>query len=410
MEHKALQSEAMAEPEEVTQYLIRYLTVSESHTSEKVDDARIYVMFYLTHRHNLGLDMQYADPSKGELETQKEWIKAKSRGCPHFVMTTADSYSDVQSFVDCIHPICPRPWVFVMGQGEVDSHFDLPLPKYVRYFNLEEYGARETDDDPVTPIPEAWCAKIDEFVETLPYEELPPGGDRTIIRTIEFPPELYQSGLSILSYFGQIVRQKYPDVPVKVGIEQEGLKVRLIIQTPGGEQKEMVEKTLHEYGLIVTGNKPIEEFLDDPYQVIEMRSQLRFAEAQLENKRELLASERARRAAAEDQAEYFRQLLSETLQRSHDRQMALQETVQTLAKESSGNVRDALQVIEEALDQGLSEADLEVVKEAVETVREEDPTVFRRLYDAFIKEPLQGRVGVKILEILSMAPSMLPPP
>ena len=88
----------------------------------------------------------------------------------------------------------------------------------------------------------------------------------TIIREIEFPAEYHQAGLSILEYFGTVVRQKYPDTAVKVRIEQEGLKVRMVIETPEGK-KEPIEKTLTEYGLVVVGEKKPAEFLTDKFHV-----------------------------------------------------------------------------------------------------------------------------------------------
>ena len=42
------------------------------------------------------------------------------------------------------------------------------------------------------------------------------GDKEKIIRSIEFPPEYLQSGLSILNYFSTVVKQKYPDKLVKI--------------------------------------------------------------------------------------------------------------------------------------------------------------------------------------------------
>ncbi len=70
--------------------------------------------------------------------------------------------------------------------------------------------------------------------------------ENEIVRFIEFSPEYYQSGMSILSYFGKILWQKYPNKNVKVRIEQNDLKVKMIIDTPEGN-KEEIEKALKEY-------------------------------------------------------------------------------------------------------------------------------------------------------------------
>ncbi|MDY6986952.1 MAG: response regulator [Thermodesulfobacteriota bacterium] len=113
------------------------------------------------------------------------------------------------------------------------------------------------------------------------------GGPNSIVRSIEFEPQYHQSGISILSYFGTILTKKYPDKEVKIRIEQDGLKVTMIIETLEGD-KEVIEKTLMDYGLVITGKMPPETLIDDPLTVLELRSELRIANARIENQRELL--------------------------------------------------------------------------------------------------------------------------
>lgn len=73
-----------------------------------------------------------------------------------------------------------------------------------------------------------------------------------INRSIEFPPEYHQAGLGILSYFGTVLREKYPHHNAKVKIEQDGLRVRLIIESENGD-REVIEKALQEYEMVVRG-------------------------------------------------------------------------------------------------------------------------------------------------------------
>ncbi len=94
-----------------------------------------------------------------------------------------------------------------------------------------------------------------------------------IVRQIEFPPQHHQAGLSILEYFGTVVRQKYPHIPVKVRIEQEGLKVRMVVETPEGK-KEPIEETLTEYGLVVVGRKKPEDLLADKFHILQLEQTL----------------------------------------------------------------------------------------------------------------------------------------
>ncbi|BBM03786.1 hypothetical protein [Microbulbifer sp. GL-2] len=109
-----------------------------------------------------------------------------------------------------------------------------------------------------------------------------------INRAIEFPPEYHSAGLGILSYFGTVLREKYPEQEAKVKIEQDDLNVRMIIETKDGN-REIIEKALQEYELVVIGEKPPESLYDDALKVIELKTELRVAYTKIEGQRDLLA-------------------------------------------------------------------------------------------------------------------------
>jgi hypothetical protein len=108
-----------------------------------------------------------------------------------------------------------------------------------------------------------------------------------INRSIEFPPEYHSAGLGILSYFGTVLREKYPDQEAKVKIEQDGQIVRMIIETKDGN-KEIIEKALQEYELVITGAALPETLYDDALKVLELKTELRVAHTRIEGQRDLL--------------------------------------------------------------------------------------------------------------------------
>jgi len=114
------------------------------------------------------------------------------------------------------------------------------------------------------------------------------GGHIIINRSIEFPPEYHQAGLGILSYFGTVLREKCPDHNAKVRIEQDGLKVRLVIESENGD-KEIIEKALQEYELVVRGETPPESFFVSTTKVLELKNELRIAQVRIESQKDLLA-------------------------------------------------------------------------------------------------------------------------
>ena len=104
--------------------------------------------------------------------------------------------------------------------------------------------------------------------------------DHNIARSIEFPPEYHQAGISILNYFGTVLRKKYPDQTAKVRIEQEGLKVSMIIETLKGD-RQIIEHALDEFGLVITGQLSIDEYTDDKLLRLELENKLTIAEAEI---------------------------------------------------------------------------------------------------------------------------------
>ncbi len=81
---------------------------------------------------------------------------------------------------------------------------------------------------------------------------------------IEFPPEYYEAGRGILSYFSNYLHEVYPEEQAKVKIEldPDGMTVRMIVESKNG-RKDVIEKALHEYQEIITGKISIEELTDN---------------------------------------------------------------------------------------------------------------------------------------------------
>lgn len=115
--------------------------------------------------------------------------------------------------------------------------------------------------------------------------------NHSIIRSVEFYPEFHKAGLLILHTFGDVVRNKFPESKVKIRIEQEGLRVRMMVEVIDGDHGE-IERALNQYGLVVTGKMPIEQFTDDPELMFELKNELKCAQAIIESKRELSANKR----------------------------------------------------------------------------------------------------------------------
>jgi hypothetical protein len=97
-----------------------------------------------------------------------------------------------------------------------------------------------------------------------------------IVRAIGFDRENIQAGVGILSYFNEIVSEKFENRKVKVLIEQDGLNVRLAIETDNGD-RQTIERALEEYIAAVTGHKPMAEYLPKPLASLALKLRLELA-------------------------------------------------------------------------------------------------------------------------------------
>ena len=113
----------------------------------------------------------------------------------------------------------------------------------------------------------------------------------TIVRSIEFPPEYKQAGISILNYFSEILNQKYPEKKVKIKIVQERLKITMVIETEDG-QKDIIERELENYGLVVSGELSPDKYCRNSIEAMVLQQKLEMAALEVKHTKELMYAER----------------------------------------------------------------------------------------------------------------------
>lgn len=121
-----------------------------------------------------------------------------------------------------------------------------------------------------------------DLIEVNVYETI------KINHSITFNPEYFQAGLGVLNYFGTVLREKYPEQNATVKIEQQDLNVRMIVESGNGS-KEIIERALHEYELVISGETSAEDFYPTAIQTLELKNQIRMLNFQLESQKEIIA-------------------------------------------------------------------------------------------------------------------------
>ncbi|MBY8032561.1 hypothetical protein KW481_03290 [Vibrio fluvialis] len=234
-------------------------------------------------------------------------------------------------------------------------------------------------------------------------------------RVLEFTPENYQAGVGILSYFGEVLKQKYPDIEAKVRIEQDDCFVRMTIDTPDGN-REIIEEALDTYTQVVIKEKEPEALLNDKIQISELKMQLSMIETQLQHKKELLmlADDRYKNdvVATRNEVEFLRLCLSKQMQMTQDSHVLIgkqidkekdvtlaqlsyfDNTIQALVDQSYGNeaLIDALYQLQNLLDRGVSAKDEHESKEVLEIIKHESPSTYDQLSE-LLKNSMYGVSG-----------------
>lgn len=135
-----------------------------------------------------------------------------------------------------------------------------------------------------------------------------------IVRSVMFDRVNVQAGFGILTYFSEILRQKYEDETARIVIEQEGLNVKVTIETFDGERK-AVEKAFEQYIAVVTGREQLSGYLSEPLAEFAFKQKLNLIHLELKQTAVLHSVGKVnggkRSAILEESVERFYTLLSQ---------------------------------------------------------------------------------------------------
>ncbi|OYX86765.1 MAG: hypothetical protein B7Y83_00055 [Flavobacteriales bacterium 32-34-25] len=229
-----------------------------------------------------------------------------------------------------------------------------------------------------------------------------------IERLIEFKPEYLQSGITILNYFSTILRQKNPNTKSIVRIEQEGLNVRLLIIPEKSDEVQVIEKTLEEYGLVISGKIKTTEFLTDNMQILELENkleisklELRFACKQLEYERQ---NNKEKIANIENEINWLRGQIGNSLSNMNKITMStnhyLVKNVKQNFPSNDKALLKSLDIIEQFLIIQQNEPNKEEIIKTLESVKKKNPAILEFIKD-FTQKTTSTASGKLLYDLIS---------
>jgi hypothetical protein len=199
-------------------------------------------------------------------------------------------------------------------------------------------------------------------------------------RSIVFPPEYKQAGVAILSYFSEIVANKYPNDDVQVSILQNGSSVTLRVETREGKIEE-IEKTLEQYGMVVTGSMPIDTFTNDRELIRDLKTRLEVTSLELRLRKDAYLEQKSgydkRVGSLEEQVQNLFAVVSTGLQHAN----SLGGVISHLASTAKLNnqVIEALDKISQLATKAYSKDNEEALTKALAKVQQESPSFYQQI-------------------------------
>tara|TARA_R110001599_G_C12259430_1_gene660359 strand:+ start:2045 stop:3721 length:1677 start_codon:yes stop_codon:yes gene_type:complete len=227
-----------------------------------------------------------------------------------------------------------------------------------------------------------------------------------IHRTIEFSTENVNSGLSILSYFEQVLKQKYNGLNATVKIEQNNNSVKLVIQTKDGSV-EIIEKALSDYGHVVKGDLSAGDFLSNPLDIERLNMKLEIAALELRQNQKIITlyetdvmNSKARIDSLESQVQMLNDTLCKGLIQS-------QQNLNISLSQNTDVINSIMTLIDEVIKDGLTEKNEKLLKDEIETAHSQGVAISTEI-DALIKNTFYGVTGNAVFSYLQSIIFALP--
>ncbi len=228
------------------------------------------------------------------------------------------------------------PWFKLAGLYEDQGNFAKAIPIYEKLIEKNPSNG------------EAWkrLRNAENISQSNDY-------DNTIIKSISFEPQYHTAGLTILQNFGSLLNKEYPNGDVAFTIEQQGMKITMVIEHPHGH-KEIVEDYLNRYGLVVSGDITPEQFVTDPVAVMDLKRQIIHLEADMKWADEKQRMLEGTISNQDSKIIYFQEQLKDVLSNSHTMLVSPNHLIDKLIKLTNSKDEKINSLVEQLIDSAKS--------------------------------------------------------
>ncbi len=233
-----------------------------------------------------------------------------------------------------------------------------------------------------------------------------PIDEAEVYRNIEFSTENLSAGLSILSYFDQVLKQKYKDIVATVRIEQNNNSVRLVIETNNGDI-ETIEKTLNDYGRVVKGELRANEFLSNNLDIERLTMKLDIASMELRHNQKIIALYENELNGNKDRITNLEGQVSKLQDSLGDSLICTHNNLSSTLNSKNDLFESIIQLVKELSNNGFTKEDKILLKAKVEEVHKYNKSYTSEL-ESLLKNTIYGVSGNSVFLFLQSVLQTLP--
>lgn len=228
--------------------------------------------------------------------------------------------------------------------------------------------------------------------------------DHFFEKKVEFPNHLKQAGLSILSYFNEIIQIQHPNENLKVAIVQSSSNtIQMLVSAPNYRLIESVKNTLQEYALYISGKK--ENFTrNNPEIIANLNHKLQIASNEITHKQETIEQQKTIIVDKQNEIEEQRKILGQLILN----QSSLNQALNTLIEKQGNEMGQLLLNLEKLIEKDVDEAFKDDIIECLSTIRQKDSNVFKQIGD-LAKGTLTGTSGRYLYELIEIVRNSIIP-
>lgn len=247
----------------------------------------------------------------------------------------------------------------------------------------------------------------------------------SIEHAIEFAPEQKQAGMKILSYFAEVLENKYPDKNVRVTLHQDGPKVTMNVYGPDGVA-DKIEESLEQYMLVVRGVNPPQSLFEDKIEILKLENMLemarmetrqaeriaQIAERQRDNALGRLGEVEERQAEAErrneDRFTSLLALMDASIRSESKLREVFAELLGNAESRYDGEVVDLLRCLKKLAESEQTDEIVNKISGVISDIHEKEPSVLSHLQSLLLVGGIQGVAGNVLTNIIAGVVASMP--